>query len=439
MDIKYFKMWLVDNRMDDNDLFMQSLKCYQVEAYKASFQYSYLGLVDHIRQLIINYGDVPKQFAIKKSGHAGIEGLWKNTIKPLDSEDKWEEAVLNFINEGTLTNIFMLKDNIRNEFIQKKDLRNVCAHNKTRSISATTVEDLWDFIVYANPYLVINGSIDVLKERFEKIVKFTEPGKYEIEIKEIYNDYIKMQTNDRKEYFLWLLNFIEEAISSYDYGILECLDVLFEYIFDKAEVEEYQWINDLEIEIYCYLNINNYRKIFDTKKLQEFAYDNINRFLGMLIPLGNDNKNCNMLQLIYSEKNFQSWWNILTSISNSQYTFVVSESLADLIVSTGKLGDVFERFEDGLYSYTTGYGNKYTTDTFDYTSFQYYRGEIKIILLLAKENKINGSDTDKLLEHCKNLLGLDYSNDTIKGNYGNMYSYLERDTDLFEWLKSKLK
>lgn len=261
MDIKQFKIWLIENQMDNNDLFLQSLKCYQVEAYKASFQYSYLGFMDYIRQLIIDYRDVPKQFENKRDGQAGIEGLWKSSIKPLDSEDKWEETVLNFINEGTKTNIFMLKDSIRNEFIQKKDLRNVCAHNKTRSITATTVEDLWDFIVYAYPYFVINGSLDVLKERFEKVVRFTEKGKYEIEIKAIYDDYIKMQINDRKEYFLWLLNFINEAIKSYNLRVLECIDFLLGYIFDKAEVEEYQWINNVEIEIYCYLSITIIKKI----------------------------------------------------------------------------------------------------------------------------------------------------------------------------------
>ena len=54
MDIKQFKKWLIDNGLEEDDLFSEALKCYQIEAYKASFLYSYLGFVNFIKEIILN-------------------------------------------------------------------------------------------------------------------------------------------------------------------------------------------------------------------------------------------------------------------------------------------------------------------------------------------------------------------------------------------------
>lgn len=118
---------------------------------------------------------------------------WKERLKKLDSEDKWEEETFNFIKEGKESNIFRLKDAIRNEFIQKRDLRNVCAHNKTRSIEDTSVEDLWDFIVCTKPFIEVNGTLEMLIQKFIKILRFTSKEEYNNSIANIVNDYSKLQ------------------------------------------------------------------------------------------------------------------------------------------------------------------------------------------------------------------------------------------------------
>ena len=172
MDIKQFKKWLIDNGLEEDDLFSEALKCYQIEAYKASFLYSYLGFVNFIKEIILNYKGVPEK--IKAVNGNDAEKKWKNKIQELDSEEQWETKTFTFIVMGTEENIFLLKDSIRNEFIQKKVLRNVCAHNKQRKIAINTVEDLWDFIEYSKPYFVINGTVKMLKDQFAKIIKFIE-------------------------------------------------------------------------------------------------------------------------------------------------------------------------------------------------------------------------------------------------------------------------
>ena len=272
MDIKQFKKWLIDNGLEEDDLFSEALKCYQIEAYKASFLYSYLGFVNFIKEIILNYKGVPEK--IKAVNGNDAEKKWKNKIQELDSEEQWETKTFTFIVMGTEENIFLLKDSIRNEFKQKKGLRNVCAHNKQRKIAINTVEDLWDFIEYSKPYFVINGTVKMLKDQFAKIIKFIEKEKYEEKVEEIYQYYIQLQTTDKKEFFAYITEYIEEAISFAELDNLECVDILLGKIFRQISPEEYKWINNNELELYFRLNIDNYKKALDIQQMREFAYYN---------------------------------------------------------------------------------------------------------------------------------------------------------------------
>jgi hypothetical protein len=244
MDLKNFKIWLVENNLDDNELFEQSIKCYQIEAYKAAYLYSYLGFVDFIKNVIVNYPGIPKTVIDSnlEKQKPEIDKLWKKRLEKLDSEDNWEAGTIDFINQGTITNIFQLKDNIRNEFIVKKDLRNVCAHNKTRPITNTTVEDLWDFINYSKPYFVVNGSIELWKENFEQIIRFIEKDKYESELSNSFDEYRKWQISERKFAFAWILDLIEKALFFMDFNMMECTDIFLNKVFEAYQTEEYQWI-----------------------------------------------------------------------------------------------------------------------------------------------------------------------------------------------------
>lgn len=60
MELKEFKKWLIENEFEKNDLFLESIKCYQIESYKAAFLYSYLGFIECIRKNIIGYKGIPK-------------------------------------------------------------------------------------------------------------------------------------------------------------------------------------------------------------------------------------------------------------------------------------------------------------------------------------------------------------------------------------------
>lgn len=251
MYIKDFEIWLLENDLQENELFNQSLKCYRVEAYKAAFLYSYLALIDHVKELIINYKGIPKNFKPTESD-SKRKSKWKLKVQTLDNENTWEENTLNFIKENNPGNIFLIDDVIRNEFIQKKDIRNTCVHNKDREVTSTAVAELWYFIKYAYPLLVIDGSVDTLKEEYNKIVRFAG-DEYNKKINKLYNFYKKLTTKDKKEFFEFLLKDIEENIN--DYIDSKYADEFLEKIFDSSDAEEYKWIDDKSLGSVAKLNL----------------------------------------------------------------------------------------------------------------------------------------------------------------------------------------
>ena len=435
MEVKKFRTWLIDNNLE-SDLFLEAIKCYQVDAYKAAFFYSYLGFIEFIKEVIISHKGVPQKFAEKNKEKGDIENLWRERIKRLDSEDNWEEETLNFINEDTKTNIFLLKNNIRNEFIQKKNLRNVCVHNKKREIASATVEVLWDFIKYSKPYFVINGSLETLKDQFSKVVKFANKEEYNKKISEIYEDYVQLQVSDKKIFFDFIIQHISDALVFFDYSELDCIDIMLHLIFNQTMAEEYEWIDSIGVKIYCSSNVDTYKNKIDSDSLKEFAYENANQFLGILIIFTSDFNINQLLKDIYLEKKEVEWWSMLNAVTSSRYAFHLSDDLIELIDKKCNVEYIYQNYIKKLYSYKTGYGKEHTTVTFDYRNFPNYSGYVKVLLQLIKQGKYNFQNKNELIEHCKELMNLDYNDENIYSNYNEMYDFFKRDKILFEWLKS---
>lgn len=77
MDSKDFKKWLIENDFEENDLFQESLTCYNNKAYKAAYMFSYLAYINYIRLLVIDYKDIPIQF----------EKQWSENLKNTNKSD----------------------------------------------------------------------------------------------------------------------------------------------------------------------------------------------------------------------------------------------------------------------------------------------------------------------------------------------------------------
>lgn len=434
MELRKFRMWLIDNGLDDNELFNESIKCYQVEAYKAAYLYSYLGYVNYIKNVIIDFSGIPINFRKSKLGKTDsqIDKSWKKRLEKLDSEDNWETETLNFIKEGMTTNIFQLKDIIRNEFITKKDLRNVCAHNKTRTITNTTVDDLWDFIRYSKPYFVIDGSRELWEERFNQIIRFTEVEKHEFKLWQLFDEYKNWQVSEQKSTFIWLLDLLDKAYESNDKNTLDCTNIFLNKVFESNNNDEYKWIRKDKLVLYCKLNITNYRYSINETNIHKYVYENINEVKELISACNNNDKIRETLKLIYSNKNFSKWWEILASLVDSNIEFQLDEDIINIILESNKIDEIFEIFRDNLYIYTTGYGNQRNTSTFNYCKFHRYRGDIMVLLMLIRNGKLEGDGAVDLVKRSKELLK--YKDSNIEANYSCMIKDFEKRNEIYDWL-----
>lgn len=88
--IKSFKKWLVDNELDEEELFIEAVKCFQIEAYKASYLLSYLGFIKSINSKIIEYKGIPKNFQRLSTNAKDRKYKWSEKIKLLKSTDDWD-------------------------------------------------------------------------------------------------------------------------------------------------------------------------------------------------------------------------------------------------------------------------------------------------------------------------------------------------------------
>lgn len=428
MYIKDFEIWLLENDLQENELFNQSLKCYRVEAYKAAFLYSYLALIDHVKELIINYKGIPKNFKPTESD-SKRKSKWKLKVQTLDNENTWEENTLNFIKENNPGNIFLIDDVIRNEFIQKKDIRNTCVHNKDREVTSTAVAELWYFIKYAYTLLVIDGSVDTLKEEYNKIVRFAG-DEYNKKINKLYNFYKKLTTKDKKEFFEFLLKDIEENIN--DYIDSKYADEFLEKIFDSSDAEEYKWIDDKSLKLYCYLSINNTDLSFLQKEeWMEIIYDDKKTFLKIAIPLGYTEKINNILREIYINHKFEDWFEILSPIITSFAEFELNDSILEIIATESNLNYILNKVEKNLYTYRyLNYDN--TTNTFDYTMFGKYSGYVKVLLILAKKNKVSNQRIDEVVNRAKLVVDENNNDENLR----SIKEFLEKDRILLNWLNN---
>ena len=212
MDIREFKKWIIENHFEENDLFQEALICYNNRAYKAAYMFSYLAFTNYMRYLIIDYEGIPLQFEkqwnekLSKDNKTDCEKnqlitkKWHGIISELQDEDSWDGSLKNIINQEAY-NIFCFDTKIRNEFTVKKDLRNVCAHNKDRNITNATVEDLWDFIVYIKPLSVINGTSEYIISKMKDILNLCNKSEYKEKAKEIYSFYESCYGNEKKQLF----------------------------------------------------------------------------------------------------------------------------------------------------------------------------------------------------------------------------------------------
>ncbi|WFB66858.1 hypothetical protein [Chryseobacterium sp. WX] len=151
--------WLSDkfkNSIDPKFLFEESVKCYKIEAFRASLLFSYLGFFTYIKEMIIS-SNKPTPIA---------QSRWDDIISKLNKDDYWEQRVYDELVNST-SSIFNFNDSIRQQIKYWKDRRNDCAHFRDNEINHHHVEMFWFFLKSNITKISIQGSKENLLEKFK--------------------------------------------------------------------------------------------------------------------------------------------------------------------------------------------------------------------------------------------------------------------------------
>lgn len=413
MEVREFKKWLIDNNLDNDELYQESLKCYQVEAYKAAYIFSYLANHKYIAKLAIDYNGVPSNFMSKCADEDKRRSDWQKCVHSLKDEDKWEKTVNdNLIQVKEDSNIFKLPSKIKEKYSHMRVLRNNAAHAKDRKISESTVIELWNEIEYTLPYFEINGTIEAWLDELDKRVKYLSDssdvddllmkfnyypiGNKIIIVKRIIKKYLIDYESDN-DYPKIVTTFLSDALKN------------------KKNVGSIGQELSAQEEIYLFMCIGEY----------EFQNDTIN----LLINLKNLSKDNQFRRFCYIfSTNFWKFIDIIYSNINEtnliEVIFDLLEYNPSKLLNCDFNESVFLKTDDSffknvieqisrLYYYKMRYtGNEtHKTKTFDYLKFYSYLDYINYVSYRISENPNlkEEEEVQEFLKRYKKLMTDDYS------------------------------
>lgn len=154
---------------DAKILFEESVICYKISAYRASFIMSYLGIQTVLRERLLNSHNKPNNIP---------QNMWEKKLEELKDDNAWDNTVFDLVNRTKPDNPFLIADDIRVQYSYWRTIRNDCAHAKSNIVSSPHVEALWLFIESNLNKFVVNGGTAGLLEKIKKHydTKYTPPN-----------------------------------------------------------------------------------------------------------------------------------------------------------------------------------------------------------------------------------------------------------------------
>ncbi|MDD3401840.1 MAG: hypothetical protein PHQ72_00590 [Hespellia sp.] len=134
---------------DAKNLFIESVLCYRIGAYRSAFIMSYIGLQNILKQRILDAVIIPD--GINRSN-------WNTICSKLRDEDTWDHEVSDAVKRTSPNKIFLIPASTVAIYEAFRCIRNTCAHGKAGIVSYFQVEHLWSFIQDNYTKFVINGS-----------------------------------------------------------------------------------------------------------------------------------------------------------------------------------------------------------------------------------------------------------------------------------------
>ncbi|HDR6218491.1 TPA: hypothetical protein QCU06_004985 [Bacillus cereus] len=216
----HFESWINEQKQNISEdaliLFKESIICYRVGAYRASFLMSYLGFMKALKDRLLR-SEKPDFID---------DGKWESIRKTLNDDNKWETTVFTTTQERDkdVNKYYLISSDLMEEIPYWKRKRNECAHAKDTIISHSHIETFWLFLESNYAKFVVNGGKEALlnkiKQHFDS--NFTRPGsdptylikeipmvvkEHELPVllQEIYSDYVYFDEIflNEYEYLFW--------------------------------------------------------------------------------------------------------------------------------------------------------------------------------------------------------------------------------------------
>ena len=168
----HFERWIKEQDISEDALilFEESIMCYRVGAYRASFLMSYLGFMKTLRDRLLKS---EKPTLIHQQD-------WIKRANDLKDDKIWEDKVMTCIQEkdGKVSKVFLISNDLIEEVPYWRKKRNECAHAKDTIIGYSHVDTFWLFLESNLSKFVVNGGKEALLNKYTVYLdkRFTQPG-----------------------------------------------------------------------------------------------------------------------------------------------------------------------------------------------------------------------------------------------------------------------
>ncbi|MDA2440093.1 hypothetical protein PDN50_28290 [Bacillus cereus] len=393
----HFETWIKEQHISEEALilFDESIKCYRVGAYRASFLMSYLGFMKSLRDRLLKSGK-PDLIHVQE---------WKKTLNDLRNDKIWEETVIKTIEEKTKpkkgskevprSKVYLINNDLIDEVPYWRKKRNECAHAKETIIGYSHVETFWLFLQSNLAKFVVNGGKEALLSKIKKHFdeNFTQPNAdvsylikeiplvvkvHEIPelLKEIYDNYVDLDEvfSDEMEISFWskiaysdnnnirnaFLEFIETDTNTFSLFIGMFPDKIVEFA-DNQELIRNFW-NELLFKRITYLSDSYWELIsivlrngwVPSKEIKRFINKVYYHFDKFTFPEQEQTKLLreNGLFKVIKQNIFESGklnqrggYKLANDSSHMIIYYLDNEALDDVVVK--ELNQLFETFEFG--------------------------------------------------------------------------------------------
>lgn len=432
MEIKEFKKWLVEKGFDDDELFKESIRTYNAEAYKASYLFSYLAFMNIIRDRVLKYSNIPSSFEKDRKSEDERKKKWENKLEDLLDEEKWEQSLFNLIKQQTDKNIFNLKTSVSASFEEKRILRNVAVHNKKRKIEDSTVNELWNLFEYSIEYFEINGSYQTWLDRLNLISTFSNEEEIEKNIEKLMDDYKQLSIKSRKIIFQKIIEEYNSLVYFESDNRSMIIKIIIGKLIGKPVENILNFVDTIEQDIFVFLNNNDYDLKFENYKIREYSLEkNPRNVIQMIKESTLSNKVNDFLILINSKEYEKIWIKIIKEVSENKNEF--SDELYDLIAQHFNYISIECK---NLFTFKNSNNNIQTTDTVDYLNWNIYKFYWITALNIIIKKELNTDISIDIIKRTKKLLKFDYDNSYFKKNYYSIVNDIKNNVENIDFINS---